>query len=355
MESNKDEALRCIDIASRFITEENYSQALKFLKKSLNLYPTEQAKALLSKVEGKHRPSGRSPSPPASPPRDSTSSRTQAPTVERSYTKEQHDAVIRVKKCKNYYEILEVSREVTDTELKKQYRKLALLMHPDKNHAPGAEEAFKAVSQAFACLSDVDKRRHYDLHGSESPAQNINSARYRTNMGDLTPEELFDMMFGNQFSRRYSYEVPRPRRQQQHYHEETVSSSALLSGFLQLMLFIIMLLLLTSQFGYQEPSFSLKKIGPYNLEKWTERRNVSYFVSKDTENKIRNGAVNLNSLESEVERTWVAEMERMCSFERQQKNRMVRMANWYEDGDEKIDMLKKAHSWKTPSCDALYS
>lgn len=48
-----------------------------------------------------------------------------------------------IKKCKDYYEILNVTKEAVDSEIKKSYKKLALQLHPDKNKAPGAGEAFK--------------------------------------------------------------------------------------------------------------------------------------------------------------------------------------------------------------------
>ena len=56
----------------------------------------------------------------------------------------------RVRKCKDYYEILGVSKDATDSDLKKSYRKLALQFHPDKNKAPGAGEAFKSIGNSFA-------------------------------------------------------------------------------------------------------------------------------------------------------------------------------------------------------------
>ena len=66
----------------------------------------------------------------------------------------------------DYYEILGVTREVSETELKSAYRKQALKYHPDRN--PGnhaAEEKFKQASEAYQVLSDADKRAAYDRYG----------------------------------------------------------------------------------------------------------------------------------------------------------------------------------------------
>jgi curved DNA-binding protein len=68
----------------------------------------------------------------------------------------------------DYYKILGVNRSATDTEIKKAYRKLAMKYHPD--HAKGdkgAEEKFKKISEAYAVLSDKQKRQEYDTFGSE--------------------------------------------------------------------------------------------------------------------------------------------------------------------------------------------
>lgn len=67
---------------------------------------------------------------------------------------------------RDYYDILEVGRTATDQEIKSAYRKLALKYHPDRN--PGdkkAEEKFKEAAEAYAILSDGDKRARYDRFG----------------------------------------------------------------------------------------------------------------------------------------------------------------------------------------------
>jgi len=70
--------------------------------------------------------------------------------------------------ARDYYEILGVKKSATADEIKKAYRKLAVKYHPDKN--PGdkqAEERFKEISEAYAVLSDAEKRKQYDQFGSD--------------------------------------------------------------------------------------------------------------------------------------------------------------------------------------------
>src|ERR1700750_1862981 len=69
----------------------------------------------------------------------------------------------------DYYEVLSVSRDASDQELKTAYRKLAMQYHPDRN--PGdasAEEKFKECSEAYGVLSDPQKRAAYDRYGHDA-------------------------------------------------------------------------------------------------------------------------------------------------------------------------------------------
>ncbi|MEN3016300.1 MAG: molecular chaperone DnaJ [Candidatus Methanosuratincola petrocarbonis] len=66
---------------------------------------------------------------------------------------------------RDYYEILGVPRDATPEQIKDAYRKLALQYHPDRNKSPDAEEKFKEISEAYAVLSDPQKRQQYDMLG----------------------------------------------------------------------------------------------------------------------------------------------------------------------------------------------
>ncbi len=67
----------------------------------------------------------------------------------------------------DYYEVLGVGRNATQDEIKRAYRELALRYHPDKNKSKEAEERFKKANEAYAVLGDPEKRRQYDVLGSD--------------------------------------------------------------------------------------------------------------------------------------------------------------------------------------------
>ncbi|MFZ4576807.1 MAG: DnaJ C-terminal domain-containing protein [Myxococcota bacterium] len=76
----------------------------------------------------------------------------------------------------DYYTTLGVARDASADDIKKAYRKMALLFHPDRNAGDkGAEEKFKQVSEAYAVLSDPEKRKRFDQFGSERFQQQYSS------------------------------------------------------------------------------------------------------------------------------------------------------------------------------------
>lgn len=104
---------------------------------------------------------------------------------------------------KDYYEILGVSKTATDEEIKRAFRKLAKQYHPDINKEPGAEEKFKEIGEAYAILSDANKRRQYDEFGhaafQNGGASGGGAGFQGFNMGDIDLEDILGDLFGGGF------------------------------------------------------------------------------------------------------------------------------------------------------------
>ncbi|XP_044756179.1 dnaJ protein homolog 1-like [Coccinella septempunctata] len=100
---------------------------------------------------------------------------------------------------KDYYSILGISKNASDDEIKKAYRKLALQYHPDKNKSPKAEDKFKEVAEAYEVLSDKKKRDIYDNYGEDGlkggAGPHGNTGFTYTFHGD--PRATFAQFFGN--------------------------------------------------------------------------------------------------------------------------------------------------------------
>ncbi|XP_068013781.1 dnaJ homolog subfamily C member 18 [Melanerpes formicivorus] len=287
-----------------------------------------------------------------------------------TYTAEQLDGVRRIKRCRNYYEILGVERDASEEELKKAYRKLALKFHPDKNRAPGATEAFKAIGNAFAVLSNPEKRLRYDELGSEQEHLSTGPARhydyYTEFEADITPEEIFNVFFGGHFPTgnihmfsnvaRDSHYYPRRHRAErawtQEQEEEENRPQNSYSAFLQLMpVFIIIVVSVVTQLMATNPPYSLfykSSIG-HVISRETENLQVPYYVDKNFERNYQ--GAELQELEKTVEKDYIDYIQTSCWKEKQQKSDLSNLAKLYRD-----ERLKqKAESLKLEHCEKLSS
>ena len=198
---NADEASRCLDISrsklSSATCESDLDSALKIAEKAQKLsssLASEAAKIARKISERRAKGFATSSSAPGERAKEASARRTAQETTsgstkrgEETYVKgtaEQEKLMKDIQSKKNdYYAVLSVSRTATENEIKKAYRKLAVKIHPDKCQGTGAEEAFKIVSKAFACLSDAEKRAAYDRYGSEEGPQGMASGMRRRHAG----------------------------------------------------------------------------------------------------------------------------------------------------------------------------
>ncbi|MFA7183990.1 MAG: molecular chaperone DnaJ [Victivallales bacterium] len=101
-------------------------------------------------------------------------------------------------KEEDYYDILGISKNATEAEIKKAYRKMAIKYHPDKNQGnKDAEERFKKISQAYEVLSDKNKRVQYDQFGHAAFTSGGRSTHGFSGGGFHDPMDVFAQFFGN--------------------------------------------------------------------------------------------------------------------------------------------------------------
>ncbi|XP_025420996.1 dnaJ homolog subfamily B member 14-like [Sipha flava] len=358
MEVNKDEAYRCLDRAQYYISEGDIEKAEKFINKSKRLFPTSDADELLNKLKSQgarknstsnvkadgQNTKKRKITPPGSP----RSDRANQPT----YTKAQLDIVKKVNNCKDFYDVLNIKKDATDNDIKKAYKKLALVLHPDKNHAPGAAEAFKTVGNAVATLTDAEKRKRYDKVGHESMTSDHVHRNYDHGFeSDITAEQLFNMFFNGAFptrqgpmtnpyyTRSFSRRWP-PDSDNDNHHQQQESSSI----YFQLLPILLLLLLsLFSNFSY-DPVYSLKHSSKYPVHRHTSFRDISYYV-KDNFHTDYTG--DLRRLEHTIEEDYINTVRTKCIREKEYYESLMWRARLNDDST----LFNKASKYQMKSCE----
>ncbi|KAL1586656.1 hypothetical protein WHR41_04654 [Cladosporium halotolerans] len=321
----------------------------------------------------------------------------------RAYTVEQKAAVLRVKKCGNtdYYDILGLEEKkavCTDAEIKKAYRKLSLLTHPDKNGYTGADEAFKKVSRAFQILSDPDKKSKYDKFGGDPESRFSGAsasgaspfsgfASQRAPRGgpmfeeEISPEELFRQFFGGGMGggpfgggpfggfggngfvfnmngggpgvriHQMGGGVPR-RRPHNHANQEPASPLAALQSLLPLLLLFIVPLL-SSLFSGSAPTYPSVRydnpLPPQTLHHVSSKLKVDYYVNPVEINDYTPSK--WKNLDKYVEQRYVQRLSSDCEWQMAQRQRAFQEAQGFWSRNE--EKWEQATNMGMPACKKL--
>ncbi|XP_076024618.1 dnaJ homolog subfamily C member 18 isoform X1 [Genypterus blacodes] len=379
----KEEADRLIEKAKLCLRSGRRERALQLLQEAQSLQPSTRARVLIDailKMGGSAAPEGNHVPPPSGW-RDDDFEPSEASNTsgdeKKSYTEDQRQGVLRIKNCKDFYEILGISKNAGDEDLKKAYRKLALKFHPDKNFAPGATDAFKAIGNAYAVLSNPEKRQQYDQYGDQSAAasapQQPGHGRHghhrnfhRDFEADISPEELFNIFFGGRFptgnihvytNRGASYSQfyqPRRRRvyeRREEVVEENQSQQNTFTALLQLLPVLVLILIsVFTQMMATNPPYSLfyKPAMGLVVSMETQHMGVPYYVDKSFQKEYRGDA--LDELEKTIESDYMEHLQSSCWKEKQQKSDLANLGQLYRD-----ERLKqKAESMRLDNCDKLH-
>ncbi|KAG0461516.1 hypothetical protein HPP92_021813 [Vanilla planifolia] len=367
MDGNKDEARKCARIGKDALEAGDRARALKFLNKARRLDPTLAIDDLLTSAsESGHRggdDAGDASTASADAPRNEPEKGVEPQSVSSSsanlrsrvrssaassnessavYTEEQINIVRQIKKKKDYYEILGLERSCTVEDVRKAYRKLSLKVHPDKNNAPGAEEAFKAVSKSFQCLSDEENRKRYDISGSDDPAPVRRHHQAHGNGfngfydADFDADEIFRNFFGGMHPATTTFGTFNFRTGGMGAnggHGVQGSGSFNLRALLQILPIIV--LLLFNFLPSSDPLYMFSRSYPYERKVLTSKGVPFYVKSAKFEQDYPYQSSERVELEMHIEREYVGLLTQNCRLELQRRQ-------WgFQHQTPHCDMLQK--------------
>jgi len=255
------------------------------------------------------------------------------------YTADQMKEVQRILRTKDFYEILNIDKGSSKEVVNKAYKKLALKLHPDKNKAPGSEEAFKKVSKAVQCLTDEEKRHVYDKYGDEEQIPQQRRQHYQQDF--VSPEDFFAAFFGGGF-----VQGGNPHRRQ---HHDDDGGGAQRAPILQMLPVILLVLLtLASNFASNNSGsrFSFSVSGVYQTERTTASIGVNYYVATDFEDHYPDGTRVLAEFEKQVEIYYVRNLHSECDYQEKVMYKKVMIAKRRNSQEE----LQKARNHPRPAC-----
>ncbi|KAH8267072.1 hypothetical protein KR018_001714 [Drosophila ironensis] len=264
------------------------------------------------------------------------------------FTLEMLDVVQKVLRCRNHYEVLRVSHHATYSEVKRAYHKLALRLHPDKNQAPGAEQAFRRISEAADCLTDCQKRIEYNMVTAvgdcfgQQPAEQEDCP---SESGDEEEEEGAAGAEGPIGDRdgtapRKPYQAANQRQPQR---QSLYQTEQLVIGVLASLVFLF----ITMHYIAATPIYSFAPTSTHSVRVVSRRHHIVYYISP--KNVGRYTDEKLAKLEQEIEEVYISDLKQNCKQEKSLRETLLLRA---QQGNN-AKLRDHAMNMPTPACQAL--
>lgn len=367
-EANKDEVDKCKQISEKALAAGDKDKAVRFLQKAKRMDPGDSSLDDLILRANSFESTGSGPSeapPPRSSPsggpssggsasgegmhhrasaagRADTSGRPAKASL--NYTSEQMEEVQRILRTKDYYEVMKVAKDANEETVKKAYKKMALKLHPDKNKAPGAEEAFKKLSKVVQCLTDAEKKQTYDRYGDEDRIPQQQRRAYQQDF--MTPEDLFAAFFTGGTPFHVHHGRAYHQRQQQNPDDDgPAAQRAHLAQMLPLLLMVVLMLASNFASSRDGSRFSFQPQGPYKYERQSKLLGVKYYVMEGFD-QLYHEPSSLRDFEKQVDMYHVRNLHSECDYQEKVKYKKVLHAQ--RRGKQEDVQSAKAHP--TPAC-----
>ncbi|KAL7736674.1 hypothetical protein ACLKA6_015303 [Drosophila palustris] len=261
-----------------------------------------------------------------------------------SFSIEMLDVVQKVLRCRSHYEVLRISHHATYSEVKRAYKRLALRLHPDKNRAPGAEEAFRRINEAADTLTDNQKRIDYNMLTAIGDCFGTRTSLYSTYSKDAAAEEDVEMEedLNMELSqqRRRSYQ---PANQRVPQPQTLYQTEQLVIGLVASLVFII----ITLHYMATAPNFSFTPTSTHSVRLMSSINHVPYFVTPELANSQT--AKQLQRMEEEIEEIYLTDLKHNCKQERKLRDKLLQRAR---NGNNR-SLRDHALRMPTPACNAL--
>lgn len=372
---NQENAAHCLRIGEQAWAEGDFVKAKRMLEKSIRFKSTPKAEYFLKKVlqnepcPKKSTNTSTNNSPSNGPNVETRSRESQSNTKspeeppKREFTPEQKQMADRINKCKTFYQILDIdSNEANEANIKKAYRKLAIKLHPDKNAAPGANEAFKKLGAAYAVLSDADKKRKYDLTDLDITKSNDTSrydnvrrrhqghnGYYEFDFEEFAADDIFNLFFGGGGVNMHQH-MRRQAQQQRHHRQQARQDTSGFGMIMQLapLLLIVGMTLITNLLS-SDPPYSLHYDRDYRFKRTTDSLQVPYYTQKSFDKSFKKNSSDYNKLMKTIEADYKDRLRNTCYQEQQNKETLLRKGQFFRD-QRWIDQAK---NMKLTHCEKL--